>query len=126
MKRHTQGKWQINKIKPTKQRGAIAHGEQGGISYYSGNAIMETHYLITSKSALKTSRLPGDFLGIHIARLNTGYKGDDEAEANAKLIAAAPEMLDRLIEIFEEKELNEKMLSKIHQTINKAKGEEIK
>lgn len=93
----TDGKWEINRFKPSNETGLTSHGVKNGIWEYSGSGVNETKMIVSSKEALKDSTMPGDFIGAHVAEIPLGYENDNEAEANAKLIAAAPELLQNCI-----------------------------
>ena len=66
---------------------------------------------------------------LEIARIRTIGDGEDdfeECEANAKLIAASPELLELLIDLIENEhyQLNAFTINRIQSAINKATGEQ--
>jgi Zn-dependent protease with chaperone function len=98
--KHTPGQWTITKFKWSKEDGLTSKGNEKGIQTYTGNGVDGDHIIIASKEAFGSSYLPGDFLGANIARLDFSRNSEKEAEANAKIIASAPMMLEALQKAF--------------------------
>lgn len=92
--KHTPGPWSINHW--SKGTGGVTcMAKENDITYYTGDAV-EGRYLnvVAPTKYLGSSRTYGSFEGCHIAKIEIGYEGFEEAKANAKLIAAAPELLE--------------------------------
>lgn len=96
--KHTPGPWIINHW--SKCASGVSCIEQGDvISYFTGSAVEAPYYGIRAKLDPLKHYLPGSFEGAHITNIDD-YKSQDggiESLANAKLIAAAPDLLNCLI-----------------------------
>jgi hypothetical protein len=91
---HTPGPWHINHW--SKGNSGVSCGRsEDGIRYFTGEAVNEAIFGIRAGTEhLGRSRTYGSFEGCHIADLPISYGGLEEAKANARLIAAAPDMLE--------------------------------
>jgi hypothetical protein len=95
--KHTKGPWSINHWTQAGQ-GVFCIGVEDGITYFSGDAAGPDIYRIVSTIKPEEHHIQGSFEGAHIAEI-PDFKCQDkgsESLANAKLIAAAPELLEAL------------------------------
>ena len=95
--KHTQCPWSINHWNNNGTSGVTCHGQKNGVIYFSGDAVKDLHYKVVGHRDMK-STLDGSFEGLHIALIND--RGP-ESMANAKLIAAAPVLLEQLQSIID-------------------------
>lgn len=98
--KHTPGPWSVNHWSKGPS-GIQCHGKERGITYYSGDAVIGKHFGIRSQLKHDEYSICGSFEGAHICDIEDSYMDARhlEAQANAKLIAAAPELLDVLKEV---------------------------
>lgn len=99
--KHTPGPWHINHWSNEAGRGVYCKelNRSGGISYYTGDAVTAPIYGIRSKIDQLAHTVEGSFEGAHICDINDR---NAESKANAKLIAAAPQLLKALQSLTEE------------------------
>jgi hypothetical protein len=89
----TPGEWKVHLFLKGEGSGLTAMGEdEYGLPAYKGCGVQEDHIVIASREALRSSSLPGSFIGAHLAEIRWGYGEESMAEAvaNAKLMAQAP------------------------------------
>lgn len=94
---HTPGPWTINHW-TTADHGLNSHGLNNNVWSFSAPLIDEDHYQIAAMIDPMKHSLQGDFQGAHICKI-IDFKcqdGGKEALANARLIAAAPSILEAL------------------------------
>lgn len=84
---HTPGPWIIHHWNQG-QSGVKNVGLTDGIIYYTGDAVNEKHFKIVS--AIKDHEIQASFEGAHVAEI-TDFSY--ESQANARLIASAPDLL---------------------------------
>ena len=90
--------WNIYRWTKTEGQGSpMSHGKNEGIWEMSGNCLDGDHIAITKTG--QENGLMGDFQGSHICKIYPAYGdlGRQKAEENARLISAAPKMLDALL-----------------------------
>lgn len=94
---HTPGPWNIHFWENGEV--TMSHGFNDGIWRFSGDSVKDRYFNICAdKKQLPSSNTYGSFEGCHVCNIEIAY-GDEayiEATANARLIAAAPELLDAL------------------------------
>lgn len=90
----TKGEWTINHWKQGGS-GVTYKGEANGITHYTGDNVYREEYRIVSNLHPNSHEIEHSFEGAHIAEIAAR---SEESLANAHLIAAAPELLDALIE----------------------------
>lgn len=90
----TKGEWTINHWAKG-ECGATYKGEANGITHYTGDNVGREVYNIVSDIHPNSHNVEHSFEGAHIAEIAAR---SEESLANARLIAAAPELLDALIE----------------------------
>ena len=95
--KHTQGHWSINHWNNNGTSGVTCHGQKNGVSFFSGDAVKDVNYKVVGHRDIN-STLDGSFEGLHIAHINDRGL---ESMANAKLIAAAPVLLEQLQSIID-------------------------
>jgi len=85
--------WNIYRWRKSANPGCCSHGKIDGIWEMSADGV-ESDYIQIAK-AEQEHGLMGDHQGSHICRIYPAYGelGRQKAEANARLIAAAPKML---------------------------------
>lgn len=93
----TRGEWKIHHWKKGVS-GVIGYKKEGNISYFSGDAVNYPHFSIVSTISPKEHGVQHSFEGASIAEI---YDCGEESKANAKLIAAAPEMYEALKQILD-------------------------
>lgn len=88
--------WNIYRWAKNQSGNLYSLGKNEGIWEMRGN-VDSDHILITQTD--QETGLTGDFQGSHICKIYPGYGelGRKKAEENARLIAAAPKMLDALL-----------------------------
>lgn len=92
--KHTPGPWRINHWSKSEEPGITYKGNINGVHFYAGDAVPYPIYGIRNGVIHHADHsLSASFEGAHIAEVSAI---NDEAEANAKLIAAAPELLESL------------------------------
>lgn len=89
----TKGKWEVNHWENNGNPGVCCIKKDNGINYFSGDAIQQDRYRIVSPISFEEHNNEASFEGAHIADIND--RGG-ESKANAKLIAAAPELFEAL------------------------------
>ena len=92
----TPGEWQINHWSLGGSGISCVAINKNGINYYTGDAVYEKTFGIRSKIDPMKHNVQGSFEGAHIADI---ADFSEESEANARLIASAPEMYEALKEI---------------------------
>ena len=90
----TKGEWSINHWDKG-ECGVTCKGESNGITHYTGDNVYRKEYRIVSNLHPNSHNVEHSFEGAHIAEIAAR---SEESLANAQLIAAAPELLDALIE----------------------------
>lgn len=99
-KKHTPGPWEVNHWRQN-EGGLRSYGKENGVWYFSGDLIDDEYYQVAAKIDPMKHHIQGDFQGAHICRI-VDFKhqdGGQESLANAKLIAAAPDLLKALKEL---------------------------
>jgi len=86
-----QSKWQLVEFKNTNESGLLCTTAPEGHKRYTGSGTVD-HFVITTEMNPDKS-LYGSFVGLHVAELPIAYQGRTDALANARLIAAAPDLL---------------------------------
>lgn len=86
----TKGRWFVNHWEKG-ESGVVCRKQENGITFYSGDAVESPIYSIVSDCP--EHNIQASFEGAHIATI-TDFS--DESMANARLIAAAPELLEAL------------------------------
>lgn len=119
----TKGEWTINHWAKG-ECGVTCNGESNGITHYTGDNVYRKEYRIVSNLHPNSHKIEHSFEGAHIAEIAAR---SEDSLANARLIAAAPELLKALLEWEEANVMGDaEMLSQARITsyiaINKALG----
>ena len=93
MVKHTPAPWKIHRWRSSQSSGVTSNGLKNGIWNFEDDAAENIFRIVAGTEHLGKSNTMGSFEGCHIADLSIKWDGEDEAEANARLIAAAPELL---------------------------------
>lgn len=91
----TKGEWAINHWEQGGS-GVTHKGEANGITHYTGDNVRREVYNIVSNLHPNSHNVEHSFEGAHIAEIAAR---SEESLANAQLIAAAPELLNTLMEL---------------------------
>lgn len=92
---HTKGDWKANLWGKNYASGISCLGKnEDGFEEFRGDAVNETKIEIVSKIEPSEHDVQGDFQGANIASI---VMFSDESKANAKLIVAAPKLLEDVI-----------------------------
>lgn len=89
----TKGRWFVNHWEKG-ESGVVCRKHENGITFYSGDAVESPIYSIVSNCP--EHNIQASFEGAHIATI-TDFS--DESMANARLIVAAPELLEACIAV---------------------------
>lgn len=100
--KHTPGPWEIWHHQNSNKSGLKSLGKQDGVRMLEADGSFEPHFTITNGQHADHTKhnIQGSWIGAHICEIsyppNGINRGFAEAKANAKLIAAAPEMFEAL------------------------------
>ena len=93
----TKGEWAINHWEQGGS-GVTCKGESNGITHYTGDNVYRKEYRIVSNLHPNSHNVEHSFEGAHIAEIAAR---SEESLANARLIAAAPDLLEALMSLMD-------------------------
>lgn len=95
---HTPGPWKLNHFEHNSSSGLKCERIEDEITYFSADGVTEDFYQVVAEIDPMKHSIQGDFQGANICKIND-FKcqdGGNESMANAKLITAAPDLLETL------------------------------
>lgn len=89
--------WKVHHWSNGGTLGVKSPKSENGITYFTGDGVLDTHFSIVQPPDDDYKKpIFGSFEGYHIAEIPIAHGGGLLAEKHARLISAAPEMLEAL------------------------------